>query len=53
MCGRWSSFPACTASVKIRFRIVSSRLISPFETPAIVRSCSFTVTMVPSFFLIS
>jgi hypothetical protein len=32
----------------MRFRAVSSRLISPFETPATVRRCSGTCRGVPS-----
>jgi hypothetical protein len=32
MCGTCVSFPFCRARLKMRFSVVSSRLISPFET---------------------
>lgn len=53
MCGLCSSFPDCTASVNIRFRIVSSRLISAFETPSISRVRSGIRRLVPSLRVIS
>ena len=43
ICGRCKSLPACIASVNMRFRIVSSRLISAFDAPAHGRLCSGTV----------
>jgi hypothetical protein len=49
MCGLWRSFPDWTARLKIRFRIVSSRLISAFEMRSTVRCRSGTSMMLPSF----
>ena len=48
MCGFWKSFPAWMARLNDHLSAVSSRLISPFDTPAIVRRCSATWRTVPS-----
>jgi hypothetical protein len=47
MCGLWRSLPACKARLKIRFRMVSSRLSSAFDTPVMARRCSATCVLVP------